>query len=165
MIILISGCQTVRKLGQIDCTRLDWYELGRTDGSTGLPPSRDKHEVQCLQALDDGLAQQYENGFQAGLTEYCSVTRGFEDGKSGRSNPAVCPWPLQERYISGYRIGSKIHDLQKENLEVDRKMSELLKSGSYVAEVTRQLDELREKKSANAAEILRLENQMTSVLL
>lgn len=163
--LTLTACQTVRKFGQIDCSRLDWYELGRTDGASGFPTNRSKHETQCLAPIDEGLALQYENGFQAGLTEYCSVTRGFEDGKGGRENPEVCPWPLKERYISGFRIGTKIHSLQKENQQVDREMSSLLRAGGYVTEVMHQLNELLDKKRANAAEISKLENQMTSTLL
>jgi hypothetical protein len=98
------------------CNSIDWYEVGRRDGSLGhLANLVQDYQDQCKGAQTPPAVDVYLNGREAGLTEYCTSQNGFEIGRMGREYRHVCPENLEAKFLNGYRRGLKLHSLESQN--------------------------------------------------
>src|SRR5690606_185502 len=108
----LSACTTVIPLPALNpdpsaaCANIDWYETGRVDGTLGFSISKlDEYQTRCNETPYPVHVELYTNGRDAGLTEFCTPTTGFEAGRRGSDYTGVCPYPMEERFITHFRIG------------------------------------------------------------
>jgi hypothetical protein len=144
------------------CANIDWWEIGRADGASGLPATKvQEHQSRCDSTPTPVDAQLYANGRDAGLIEYCSATRGLEMGRNGSTYEGVCPEHLEQKFVMNYERGRRIISLERENLELDQKIQELLRQAVSTNQSTSplrlQLEQLRAQRDQNALEISQLE--------
>jgi gas vesicle protein len=112
--LLTSGCATMDKP---ECRQADWQMIGIEDGAKGHPVSYiGNHRKACAEyGVQPDLAQ-YQLGHQAGLTQFCTASNGFNQGRTGRKYNEVCPAELREQFVRGYNTGRELNQL---NAEID----------------------------------------------
>lgn len=108
------------------CRDLDWYELGRRNGSQGLRISEFNEQIsQCKLGNENQLEDQFITGYNSGLATFCTRESGLEYGKTGQNYENVCPSTLESLFVSAYELGKKIHSLEMENDEIKNRIRQL----------------------------------------
>lgn len=125
LLSIILGCSHTEKVAQ-SCQEVDWYEIGRQDGTKGLEVvSRTPVKVTCTDS-DQSLAEAiYNNGFDAGVVQFCSPENGFELGKNKREIKNVCPTMLKSAFQERYNQGQRFAELTLQSQELNRKIKTL----------------------------------------
>lgn len=103
-----AGCgSTPQLLSATPCEGLDWFEIGRRDGTVGRPITRlSDHIRDCAKGIPPD-ADMYINGRNVGLLDYCTAQSGLEFGKAGMPYELVCPEHLEPNFLPNYKIGRK----------------------------------------------------------
>lgn len=155
---------------QVTCAHIDWFEMGRSDGSYGLPFARiQEHQARCNNTPHPVDFDLYTNGRNVGLLEYCTAAIGAQVARDGRTYEGVCPDYLEKKFISGYEIGKRIVELEKENETVASRMAEIRQHfGAGPKAATRtpatgplrsELEQLRQRRAQIDNELDTLESQ------
>jgi hypothetical protein len=122
----VLGCASTPSDQKFSCERSDWYEIGRRDGSSGLPAKKlNDYRQECgnkLRADDETL---YTNGRNAGLVEYCTPQNAFELGRMKLTYYYVCPSTVEPSFLSAYKKGGKARNLEMENQKLAAKIEDL----------------------------------------
>ena len=110
--LLSSGCATMDKS---ECRQADWQIIGIEDGAKGHPVSYiGNHRKACAEhGIQPDLAS-YQLGHRAGLTQFCTASNGFSQGRAGRKYNEVCPAELREQFVRGYNTGRELNRLHSE---------------------------------------------------
>lgn len=112
ILLALSACST---MSEEDCANADWVALGERDGRYGEAQSKyDQRREQCAKFGLAGSADDYDRGRSRGLRSYCTPEAGFDAGRNGRSYNGVCPAETEGAFLSEYRIGKQLHDLNAE---------------------------------------------------
>jgi hypothetical protein len=162
--IFFTACATQQTVSV--CQNTDWYEIGREDGSLGRTLDRfEVHKKSCSAKTNTNFEALYMNGRDRGLIEFCTPQNGFALGKSGEIYSYVCPFHLESKFLTEYRRGQKVYDLEKDNLKLEQRManlfSELRKPASTVEQMDlqREMTNLRQARAKNDRELSRLNSQ------
>lgn len=119
-LVIQSGCAT---LSRDECLRADWVRLGREDGIRGYPGERiEDHRKACSEFGISPDPAAYRKGRANGLIHYCTLSSGYEQGKSGASYHYVCPRELEAEFMRGFRTGTQVHDLTQQITQVEGKI-------------------------------------------
>jgi hypothetical protein len=110
--LLVTSCATMDKS---ECRQADWQMIGIEDGARGHPVSHiGSHRKACAEyGVQPDLAQ-YQLGHQSGLTQFCTASNGFNQGRAGRKYNEVCPAELREQFVRGYNTGHELNQLHSE---------------------------------------------------
>ncbi len=82
-ILLSSACAT-RTLSQDDCTQGSWFDLGLKDGRAGKSYQRlGKHQKACSEYDISLDTEQYKEGREQGLKDYCQLGNAYFIGLKG----------------------------------------------------------------------------------
>lgn len=104
----ILGCQHTQKF----CTRINWYELGRQDGTQGKnkKSALQKRRMEICHIKDETSVKTYQAGFDQGLGNYCTFKTGYNYGYANitKTND-VCPSVLKDLFIKGYQAGKQFN--------------------------------------------------------
>ena len=85
LFIWLQGCGTT---SPTECQAVDWYELGRRQGARGLEMVPEKQiPPSCQESFDVEASRQFENGYMAGLVEFCRPEVAYTMGFNGSSAP------------------------------------------------------------------------------
>lgn len=108
-LVLLSACASI---SAEECLAADWYSIGVEDGAKGYTMSRlGAYRKDCAEVGVAPDADEYSRGRDVGLQSFCTYDRGFNEGKMGRYNSAVCPaGPLQAAFNEGYMAGRYVYD-------------------------------------------------------
>lgn len=160
--LLFSGCATTEKVSE--CKTVDWYELGRRDGSLGRTlEDFDPQRMQCEGRAIPSFEAMYRNGRERGLIEFCAPENGYSVGKSGELYYYVCPFHLEAEFLREYKRGQKVLALQRENLKLDQRMSSVFSALRNPAstegreQLESELSTLRQTRAKNEQELNRLQ--------
>ena len=176
VVALLSGCATsAPQSASNSCKNMDWYEIGRTDGTQGEQASTiNRYRERCNFSQTEFKASEelYHNGWNLGLLEYCTPTAGLESAKEGHQYEHVCPEYLEPKFLTGFELGQKIQRLEDESNQVETRIERLAKmmarspasfnaagGTSYRTKLKQELDALRERHAQIDDEISNLENQ------
>ena len=138
--LMLGSCAT---MSEDQCLAGDWGGQGFRDGSNGLSMSRlDDHAKACEKhgVAPDEVA--YRSAREDGLTRYCTVERGFVEGREGNGYADVCPAELEAEFLPAYRDGQVVHAAE----------SALESAVSSVDSLGSRLEELDDKIDAKRAE-------------
>ena len=163
-IMACTACTSLRKEEKplaAACSRIDWFEMGRNDGSLGhLPETRlQEHRNNCAGGVEPN-EELYLGGWNAGLVTYCTSTMGFETGKSGMPYYKVCPSHLEGEFLSYYELGTRIRSLETENSDLESRIDSLVRllaPGQAGPSVRSQLDMLKARRAQNESQLDDLE--------
>ncbi|WP_221799546.1 DUF2799 domain-containing protein [Oceanobacter mangrovi] len=87
--LLVGGCSSISKS---TCEEANYYQIGYSDGRQA--DSRSNFERYHNQCSEYGIAtdrEAYNQGYQAGLLEYCTIDNALWLGESGSRFRYVCP--------------------------------------------------------------------------
>ncbi|MCB0367237.1 MAG: DUF2799 domain-containing protein [Bdellovibrionaceae bacterium] len=125
--MVLSSCVTNPPLDRQGCENADWYELGRRDGAQGLPVNvYESRRQDCGLKSEIARENLYLNGRNAGLVDFCTSDNGFEMGRTGQIYYYVCPVDEEVEFLSRYRVGRKVYQLEKANQEISSELETLL---------------------------------------
>ena len=158
--ISLSGCTTTAK-PDVPCPQLDWFEAGRRDGSEGRAADHASARTrECGLSGKPVDGEAYINGWNAGLTEYCSVPAGVAAGRSGQMYFKVCPAHLEKAFLEGYDVGVRIHAMEAENTDLARRIDSLFRvigstplNQELRPQMREQLEDLRKRRAQNDSRI------------
>jgi Protein of unknown function (DUF2799) len=131
MLFALTACQHTPPIQVLapqtsPCAHFDWFEIGRADGTLGLPASKiTSYQERCDQTEFPVKTEQYQTGRETGLLQFCSPTGGLEAGKALKPYNQVCPENLEPSFLSQYEIGRKIHDLENDRSELEDRIANL----------------------------------------
>lgn len=163
-LLMNSGCTALEKAPA--CANLDWYEIGRQDGVNGEAKEVFlSHKAACAGSKELPNEDLYLNGRNAGLVEFCTAQAGLEAGKAGRTYRKVCPEHLETAFLPAYDVGRRIHLLEIENADIEKRMSDIFSRlssrGTRPSEQTTlqgRLEELRQRRAQNEIQINDIED-------
>ncbi|WP_051234286.1 DUF2799 domain-containing protein [Halomonas halocynthiae] len=125
---LLSGCAT---LSEGQCRTMSWEQLGRMDGREGYPAARlFEHQKACAEYGVSISQNEYSQGREVGLLDYCTPHNGYQQGLKGARYHNVCPARLEAEFLARYRDGLVVHDAE----------SELKRRETHIDRLERQLD-------------------------
>ena len=168
LVVNVTSCSSLPIPGHAGpvatpCARLDWYEIGRLDGLGGSPAKMEAHRKNCQGSIIESNFEMYANGREAGLVSFCSPAGGLEAGKSGISYEGVCPQHIEPGFLSNYRLGRKIYELEVQNTELEARIDNLVRLITPMSQsnsLRTQIEQLRNRRTANNLQISDLENRV-----
>jgi len=87
----------------------DWQLIGQADASKGVHPSiLDEYRSDCAEYAVIPSRQDYQLGYQQGLTQFCTRASGFFYGKKGSKYQGICPAALEVEFLDGYNPGYEL---------------------------------------------------------
>lgn len=121
LITVLSGCAT---LSEGECKTADWHEIGRKDGANGFTRARlHKHSEACSEHNVQPQPDRYFAGREVGLERYCTPRKGFDDGREGNRYRDVCPAELERAFLTAFRKGEMIHEIDADIETVEKDIS------------------------------------------
>ncbi|MGZ3724133.1 MAG: DUF2799 domain-containing protein, partial [Bdellovibrionales bacterium] len=162
----LTGCATVTKPAEPEkatCEQVDWYELGRRDGSQGTPTDRlTAHQKECAKNSNPEWETIYTNGRNAGLVEYCDPKNAYELGRMGVAYYYVCPSTVETPFLASYRQGQKAREIEIQNQKLDDQIDQLgqklvtSESSNEKKEINDQIEELKKARAKNDQELSKI---------
>lgn len=121
-LLLLSGCAST--MNESECLYVDWRAVGYEDGARGEPAHRlGQHRKACAEYGVVPDLDAYQAGRREGLIEFCEPANGFEVGASGRAYAGSCPTELEEDFLSAYKAGRKLHDLESRLADLNNQIA------------------------------------------
>jgi len=163
----LSGCTSATPKVETEktasCETVDWYELGRRDGSQGTPTNKlSNRQKECAKAASPDWETIYTNGRNAGLVEFCDPKNGYELGRMGVAYYYVCPSTVEPAFLTGYRQGQQARELELQNQKIDEQIDQLVQkltaaeNPNEKQEITQQLEELKKSRAKNDQELTKI---------
>ena len=119
----LSGCAT---LSEGECRTADWYQIGRQDGSNGYERARlFKHREACGEYGIRPQPKPYYAGREAGLRQYCTPRKGFDEGRAGHPYRDVCPLKTEQAFLAAFSKGEAIHEVDSEIDDVENEIDRI----------------------------------------
>lgn len=120
--VMLAGCAS--GLSKDECRVADWYAIGYEDGVRGHGEQRiAEHRKACARHEVSMDLERYRRGRDEGLTEYCTASSGYQQGRRGRTYNGVCPQRTEADFLAAYREGRRVYDAERELERLDRRLS------------------------------------------
>jgi hypothetical protein len=120
---LLAGCATIP---EEQCAKVDWYDLGFSDGRAGRPTDRIlRHREACAGVNVVPDEKRYLQGRQVGIAEYCRPENALREGLAGRPYADVCDATFKRIHQAAYAVASLKKRINNNLDEVSRKETEL----------------------------------------
>jgi uncharacterized protein DUF2799 len=129
--VLLGSCATMSKE---ECVAADWRVVGETDGAAGHDPQSRfaAHAKSCEKAGVVPDQTLWYQGFQVGVTRYCTPLNGLQEGRAGKTYNNVCPAGSSDGFLRGYRLGKagneqrqKVQSYDSEIRQIEFRIAEL----------------------------------------
>ena len=106
--LALSSCAT---MNEEQCKTANWFEIGRGDGSNGMPSSRiSEHSKACAKHGVSASAVDYNKGYQEGVKSFCTPDNAYELGRSGKMSFASCPKDVETSFNKSWQKGRAEYD-------------------------------------------------------
>lgn len=153
---LLASCTSTVVAKKPPCQELSWFEKGRQDGMRGEPSNNWKILSKACQNMSTEMQRDYADGWNNGLTLFCTEEHGFVIAKSGQAYKKTCPERYEAAFLRGYGQGLKYFLIEKENTQIVSQLesinTQLRKTRSNDSErsrLTRERQLLETKKQSN----------------
>ena len=124
-LMTMSGCATLDKN---ECLNADWRTIGYEDGTRGYSGAHiANHRKACAKYNVTPDLDQYEEGRQMGLREYCTPGNGYRLGASGKQYHNTCPADLEPAFRQAMQAGHDLYVLEKDVREQRRTLEKAYK--------------------------------------
>lgn len=121
--LLLASCAS---LNEDECLMADWYQIGFTDGASGVAESYiGKHRKACSKHGVQIRLQQWLAGRDDGLRRYCTEENGLQQGLTGKHYLGVCSGESAFYFEQAYQIGKQVYQQRQ---QVDR-LEKLIDTG------------------------------------
>jgi hypothetical protein len=141
-VMLLAGCAT---LTPEQCRNADWRQIGFADGTGGYNAMRiNDHAKACAEVGVRPNLDDYVDGREQGLRNYCRAENGFAIGRRGASaNVADCPENMKFAFAEQYRYGQQIHlmeeDLAQRRSRIYQNNSRIRRNNERIAVIRAEL--------------------------
>jgi hypothetical protein len=107
--VALVGCSAMNRS---ECQVSDWRSVGFEDGAKGASVARigDYREACSKYNVSPDL-DAYRAGYAEGVHGYCREANGFNVGSNGYAYGGICPAELEEDFLTGYRTGHHLYEL------------------------------------------------------
>lgn len=111
VVVSLASCNTMSKE---ECVIADWRVVGDTDGAAGYNPQNRfaDHVKSCSKSGAIPDQTRWYEGYQTGITRYCTPLSGTTTGEAGRAYHNVCSPELEPAFMRGYSLGKRVYDLR-----------------------------------------------------
>ncbi len=111
VLMSLASCNTMSKE---ECRVADWRVVGDTDGAAGHNPQSRfaDHVKSCAKSGATPDQTLWYEGYQSGITRYCTPLSGSTNGEAGRAYHNVCSPQLEPGFMRGYGLGKRVYDLR-----------------------------------------------------
>ncbi|MGL3605770.1 DUF2799 domain-containing protein [Rhizobium sp. G187] len=126
----LSSCNSMSKE---ECAAADWSVIGQADGGAGENPQERfaAHVKSCARINVVPDQTQWYQGYQVGLTRYCTPLNGLSRGEAGDAYYNVCPAETSAGFLRGYGLGQQAYrarsrisslksDVSFKDMQIDR---------------------------------------------
>ncbi len=138
-LIGFTGCAT---LNESECKTANWEIIGLEDGSQGRPTSYiGQHRQACAEYQVAPDLDAYLKGHTAGLRQFCTADKGYQQAVNGQANKQICPGDLAQDFNSGYAQGMKVFKLAAEVRKVRSEMYDHEKRLDEIKELNKIMEE------------------------
>lgn len=149
-VLTLSGCATMTP---DECRVADWYLIGELDARAGRAPAHfAQRDRDCREAGFPADQASWREGWDHGLTIFCTADQGFRFGRDGGRYESICPATLERDFVSGFDLGRQLSSLTEsvsgirgEITTLDAKIREGRRSGNLDE---KQLSGLQSERSA-----------------
>ena len=133
--VALAGCATMTP---DECRVADWYLIGELDARSGRTPAHFSSRAQdCAEAGYPADQASWREGWEHGLTVFCTAAQGFRFGRDGNRYEPICPAALEPEFLAGYDLGRSVHDasarvddLSRQLEALDREFRETARNGN-----------------------------------
>ena len=116
-----GGCATI---SAEDCPKVDWYQLGVTDGREGRPESRlHEHRRACRDAGVPPDERAWGSGRFEGLRGYCTLGNALSEGRAGNAYQGVCQGPNEGPFRELHAAAYGVHEANRRVREIESQIS------------------------------------------
>lgn len=145
-----TGCASRIIVLKPKCSELSWFEKGRQDGMQGQPSNNwTMKSVEC-ENMEKKQITDYMDGWNHGLSLYCTKDHGFSVAKAGLTYKKICPENYEEDFLVGYEEGLKVFLIEKETAQIINQVDGLQ-------------SQLRTNQEIEALEKIKLEQEIANL--
>ncbi|OBU33624.1 DUF2799 domain-containing protein [Photobacterium kishitanii] len=113
-LFLCSTLTACSVMNQQECETANWSALGYVDGSQGASSSQfSDRSSACSEYNVRANFNEYQLGYNQGLTIYCTENHGFFIGSKGQSYQGVCPQKTATLFLKGYNKGKELFSIRE----------------------------------------------------
>jgi hypothetical protein len=164
----LFGCSSQLVVALPTCSEMNWFEKGRQDGLQGQPSNNwIMHSREC-QKMEQAEIQNYLDGWNHGLSMFCTEKHGYILAKSGEPYKKTCPETYEEAFLKGYQQGLQIFLIEKETTQLTAQLEsmqrELKKSDASVGnkqQLRKEIEVLNQKRSGNLKTLEKYNNSFS----
>ncbi|MBY0386165.1 DUF2799 domain-containing protein [bacterium] len=156
LFLMLSGCTSSLVQLKPTCSELNWFERGRQDGMQGQPSNNWMMKSEECELMTKDEIQNYMDGWNHGLSMYCTEEHGFATAKAGIAYKKTCPEKYEENFLKGYQEGLNVFMIEKEtslliaHIESEEvKLKKTPQGTKDYSEIEKNLASLNQKKLAN----------------
>ena len=143
VLLMLAGCASLSKA---QCLEGDWYEIGLSDGESGVESDRFNGYVDtCAKYGVVPDFAKYSEGRTKGLEFFCTRSNGYSEGRQGREYHNVCSGTSEELFLEGHSLGYNVHSTEEIVEDLDTKIRETYKQLETLEET--QLDHSIEERA------------------
>lgn len=169
--IAIAALTSCNSLSKDECAAADWSVIGQADGASGKDP-QDRfaaHVKSCARINVVPDQTRWYEGYQLGLTRYCTPLNGLSRGEAGDAYYNVCPPATSASFLRGYGLGQQAYRIRSRisSLRSDVSFKDMQADRNYDAikrtEDTNQRRALRDEIDRLDRDIRRAEREIADL--
>lgn len=123
--LVVNGCASKLIVLKPKCTELNWFEKGRQDGMQGQPSNNWTMKSAECDTMTKTQITDYMDGWNHGLSLYCTKDHGFSVAKAGITYKRTCPENYEEDFLKGYQEGLQVYLIEKETAQIIAQVDDL----------------------------------------
>lgn len=124
LILMVSVLSACSAMSDKECLQADWSTVGQLDAEQGRVSTTrlEKYYRSCADVSVVPDKTQYEQGYQQGLQQFCTQSKGYYFGLHGGQYKGTCHTPATDEasFMSGYQPATERYKLERRVDELER---------------------------------------------
>lgn len=150
------------------CDEMNWVERGRQDGMQGQPSNNWTMAAKECSDMSQKNIDRYMDGWNNGLSLFCTEDHGFLMAKSGQTYRKTCPEKYEQAFLRGYQRGVQVFIIERETTQIIAQiegMEEKLRNEETTEidkiQIRKHMSELTQRKRDNLKALERFNNSIS----
>lgn len=168
ILALSTACTTPLVVLKPNCSEINWFERGRQDGMQGQPSNNWTMTARECAQMSGLEIQKYTDGWNHGLSMFCTENHGFLAAKAGDAYTKTCPEKYEEDFMRGYKRGLQVFLIEKETTQIISKLEGMEKelkkptaTETDKAVIKKEIDDLNQRKQVNLQTLEQFNNSLS----
>jgi len=110
-----------------ECLQADWSTVGQLDAEQGRVSAKrlEKYRKSCADVSITPDVEQYQQGYQRGLLQFCTQSKGYYFGLQGGQYQGTCHslGANEASFVSGYAPAAERYKLERKIDDLERQMA------------------------------------------